>query len=98
MRNTKCVAEQNDKPFPRSKAEWFIFYCLCSKYTMMNTKAKLRCWLALLILVYWSKKAFIGGKNITGSFLQIYVMLLPVYFYEFMHSLIQASIYQQSLL
>ena len=40
MRNTKCVAEQNDKPFPRSKAEWFIFYCLCSKYKMMNTKAK----------------------------------------------------------
>ena len=29
-----------DKPFTRSKAEWFIFYCLCSIYTMTMTKAK----------------------------------------------------------
>ena len=31
---------QIDKPFTRSKAEWFIFYCLCSIYTMTMTKAK----------------------------------------------------------
>ena len=29
-----------DKPFTRSKAEWFLFYCLRSKYTMTMTKAK----------------------------------------------------------
>ena len=37
-------------------------------------------------------------QNITGSFSQIYVMLLPVYFFWFTHSLIQVLIYQQSLL
>ena len=33
------VAEEIDKPFTRSKAEWFIFYCLCSKIQMMINKA-----------------------------------------------------------
>ena len=28
MRATKVVAEEIDKPFTRSKAEWFIFYLL----------------------------------------------------------------------
>ena len=28
MKNTKCVAEEIDKPFSPSKAEWFIFYLL----------------------------------------------------------------------
>ena len=40
MRATKVVAEEIDKPFTRSKAEWFIFYCLCSKIQMMINKAK----------------------------------------------------------
>ena len=39
MRATKVVAEEIDKPFTRSKAEWFIFYCLCSKIQMMINKA-----------------------------------------------------------
>ena len=40
MRATKVVAEEIDKPFTRSKAEWFIFYCLCSNHKMMINKAK----------------------------------------------------------
>ena len=39
MKNTKCVAGEIDKPFTRSKAEWFIFYCLCNKIQMMINKA-----------------------------------------------------------
>ena len=39
MRATKVVAREIDKPFTRSKAEWFIFYCLCSKIQMMINKA-----------------------------------------------------------
>ena len=39
MRATKVVAEEIDKTFTRSKAEWFIFYCLCSKIQMMINKA-----------------------------------------------------------
>ena len=39
MRATKVVAREIDKPFTRSKAEWFIFYCLCSKMQMMINKA-----------------------------------------------------------
>lgn len=39
MSNTKCVAEEIGKPFTPSKAEWFIFYCLCSNQQMMINKA-----------------------------------------------------------
>ena len=39
MRATKVVAREIDKPFTPSKAEWFIFYCLCSKIQMMINKA-----------------------------------------------------------
>lgn len=39
MSATKVVAREIDKPFTPSKAEWFIFYCLCSKTQMMINKA-----------------------------------------------------------
>ena len=40
MRATKVVAKEIAKPFTPSKAEWFIFYYLCSKIQMMINKAK----------------------------------------------------------
>ena len=39
MSATKVVAREIDKPFTPSKAEWFIFYCLCSKIQKMINKA-----------------------------------------------------------
>ena len=43
-KNRKCeprkwLPSKRYKPFTRSKAEWFIFYCLCSKIQMMINKA-----------------------------------------------------------
>ena len=40
MRNHKVVATRMINNHPQGKAEWLFFYCLCSKYKMMNTKAK----------------------------------------------------------
>ena len=38
-------------------------------YLLLFQAINKRCWLVSLFLVYGHKKAFIGSKNITGSFL-----------------------------
>lgn len=70
MSATKVVAREIDKPFTPSKAEWFIFYCLCSKIQMMINKATF----TIVIPINPKKNRYVIFNNANST-----ILTTPIY-------------------
>ncbi len=64
------VAREIDKPFTPSKAEWFIFYCLCSKIQMMINKATF----TIVIPINPKKNRYVIFNNANST-----ILTTPIY-------------------